>query len=324
MIWDAAASFLDGGWINPESRNREQMEMTNAYHERIGSFGRVNPMRGDSPEFVLYAQAQLDVLGELLLKIWQTSGSCVGAGACNAYADAMLGDIIHRNDNERVELPFPWATYGKGRQLAGMRRKGEGSFGSAQAEASEPDRFGYLPMGHPGLPQGQKRGMWLKWSAATEISWSYAPQFPISERELALESSKFGIHTATQLRNADEWESGVDQGFGITLASMFGTSPRVQGNVLLGRWDKSWSHQMSSSGKWRHPRFGRIFWVQNQWGDIHGKCPTVSKTGQNGGFWILDKDAEKICRTGEVYAHSNTGNFEPRKFRWTKVATYED
>lgn len=250
--------------------------------------------------------------------------NCVGAGAAQAYADSALGDVVHRGDREEVKLCYPWATYGVGREIGGMRGTGSGSFGGAQAKAVRPSTFGMLEIDDSRLPQPRyiHDGTWVEWSKSTELEWSHPRAWPIPRSELSTTASKYGMHTITQIKSTDEWVQLLAQGYGVTLASMFGTRPRVEKGVLVGRWNASWAHQMSSAGYWLHPELGLLFLINNQWGpSAHGKCPVLSPIGVLGSFWMPEKDAAKVVRTGEVIGHSSTGGFNLRTIDWSNFFT---
>lgn len=309
------------GWIPPSERTREQRQITDAFHQRVGHFGVVgNPAPADIPDRQIFAELELKHNGgKLLPRIWQLTGSCVGCGGARAYLTQMLADIIFAGDHETVKPIFPFATYGVGRRKAGMPRTGEGSFGAAQAWACEPGNFGYLAWDDPRVPKPSSQGEWWKWSKSDEINWSHPKAWPVQERELAETAGKHGIETVTRVRNTDQLLQGFAQGYSATLASMYGTKPRVEGDVLLGRWNDQWAHQMSAPPTWwKHPRHGLIFQIDNQWGPhAHGICPTLSQFGVTGSFWILEADMDRVIRTGEVYLHSGTGDFPARPGLWT-------
>ena len=78
---------------------------------------------------------------------------------------------------------------------------------------------------------------------------------------------------------------------------------------------------MSCGGYATHPTKGRIWWIQNQWGDVHGRYPFMDALGVNGGFWITDATFGKIINSsdGEVIGHSNTEGFPMRLIDWGNV-----
>ncbi len=241
--------------------------------------------------------------------------NCVGAGAARAYIDSMVGDVAFRDDAEDVKVPFPYATWGMGRKLGGMRGRGGGSYGGAQAKAIT--QWGMLPADDSRLPKPVVTNNWAKWTAREETEWSWPPSWPVAESTIAADAAKFQIVTIANIKTTDEAARLKAQGYGLTQASNFGCRDmKVKENVLIGTWSTSWSHQMSISGYMTHPSFGRIWWIQNQWNDVHGKCPTLEPLGCNGGFWVSDSTFQSIIDRGEVIGHSNTKGFPVRKIDW--------
>jgi hypothetical protein len=279
------------------------------------SFGEVNSY-DDLPAECILATLERKATGSVLPRIWQKSGSCVGAGAAMAYVQSMCGDIVARGDNEEAKHCYPWATYGMGRKLGGMNRTGEGSFGSAQARAVK--EWGMLPGDDTRLPQPTNRDGWLVWSSSTEIQWSHPNGWPIPESTLRDDASRFQILETAQVRQVKEVQRALSQGYGATLASMFGTrNERVIDGYLVGDWTASWSHQMSCGGYSTHPTLGIVYWIQNQWGpSAHPSCPKMLALGVNGGFWIKESTMQQIISKGEVFIHSNTEGFPARQIKW--------
>lgn len=309
------------GWLPYDERMPFGQRLTDEFHERIKTWSTIGSNIGDVPDIIIPEQWQIKHLGKVLPRLAQVSGSCVGVGGAQSYLDCSFFDWLVRDDEEELKPCCPWPTYGVGRFIAfrGRGGPGEGSFGAAQQEAVSPGEFGMLPFDDPRMPQPTiKHGNWWYWTRQDEIGWSWSPRFPIPRDELEADSKQYGVHAITRIKNADEWIQAIAAGKAITLASMFGTRARVEGDVLLGRWNGSWAHQMSSNGYWlKHERHGDLIKINNQWGpNAHGKCPTLSKFDCTGSFWILRKDADRICRTGEVYAHSATGGFEAAEGLW--------
>lgn len=242
--------------------------------------------------------------------------NCVGAGGARAYTLAQVGDVFVRGDAEEIKIPFPYATYGVGREIAGSRGTGEGSFGGAQAKAIK--QFGMLPWDDERVPKPEIKNGWASWRSNQEIQWSHPKAWPIKRSELEPDAQKFQITDVTQAESTDDVDQGLAQGFGVTIACMFGTKPRVEDDVLLGRWNDSWAHQQSITGYWLHPKHGKIYVVDNQWDDVHGHCPTLFPLGVTGSYWMLEKDLAKIIKSqdGEVYLHSNTEGFPLQQIDW--------
>lgn len=304
------------GWIPYAVRTIEQQRLTNQWHESLPLFEDVISVVAP-PDRVILHELEKKHTGGLLPRIHQLTGSCVGCGGARAYTHSMLGDAALRGDAEEVKIPFPFATYGVGREIMGARGRGEGSFGAAQAKAVE--QFGMLPWDHAMVAKPTIQTGWATWTKSVELDWSHPTAWPKSRSEVEPEAQKHQIQTVVQIKDPEEAVNLLAQGYGVTQASNFGTNPRVEGDVLLGRWNTSWAHQMSIGGYWRHPTHGLIFVIDNQWGDVHGACPTLSQIGVNGSFWMLASDLAKICRSDEVYGHSNTEGFPLRVFDWDNI-----
>lgn len=314
---DVYGSKNDTGWIPYSERTREGQRMTNEFHERIQTFGDVGSTV-DVPERLIWAEEEMKHLGYLLPRCYQRSGCCVGAGSWVAILKSMLGDALFRNDPDALHPHFPWAPYGKGRELGGMRRTGEGSFGAPQSEAVQDDVLGLLPYDDPRFPQPTIfDGNWWKWTAREEIAWSHPSNWPVSEQELASEGKPFGMQDVTRVKDSEQGMQLTAQGYGITVASMFGTrNPRVREGVLFAEWNDRWAHQESIGGYWQHPKLGLIWIDDNQWSkNAHPICPTLNEFGSNGSYWYSESNFDKRCRDGEVYAHAS-GGFPARPGLW--------
>lgn len=303
-------------WIPPSQRTKLQRLITGEFHEMIGTFASRGQQLVTLPERVLMHELEIKTTGALLPRIHQTSGSCVGAGGARAYTLAQVGDVFVRGDAEEIKIPFPYATYGVGREIAGSRGTGEGSFGGAQAKAIK--QFGMLPWDDERVPKPVIKNGWASWRSNQEIQWSHPKAWPIQRSELEPDAQKFQITDVTQAESTDDVDQGLAQGFGVTIACMFGTKPRVEDDVLLGRWNDSWAHQQSITGYWLHPKHGKIYVIDNQWDDVHGHCPTLFPIGVTGSYWMLEKDLAKIIKSqdGEVYLHSNTEGFPLQQIDW--------
>jgi hypothetical protein len=229
----------------------------------------------------------------------------------------MCGDVVHRNDQEEVKIPFPFATYGKGRQLGGMRGKGDGSFGSAQSKAV--NQWGMLPFDHPKVPQPENQNGWLIWNKSIEYQWSWPASWPLPESQLSGEAGKYRMQTISICQSSNDVMQLLAQGYGVTMASTFGTNPKVIEGYLIGSWNGSWAHQMSIGGYTKHPSQGYIFLIDNQWGaNAHPECPFLKSQGISGSFWITESTLRNVLssRGAEVLGHSNTMGFPSRSLDW--------
>lgn len=309
---------LTHDWIPYEIRTTEGKYLTDEFHEQIGEWGDLGLSFGELPERVIDEEAERLVTGTLLPRPYQLTGSCVGKSWWRAFCNATIGDILYRGDVEDVAFAFPFATYGIGRQLAGMRSKGDGSYGAAQAKAGQ--EFGALPIDHPGLPKPTISGGWMWYTKAIEYQWSHPSGWPMPVEELRNVAKPFGIGEYKRLRSPQEVCEAKAAGCGVTMASNWGTRGcRVVDNVLMGKHDGSWAHQMSCGGYWRHPSLGLIFKDDNQWKDVHGHCPTLFPMGITGSFWLPEDSMAYMCERGEVYAHTNTGGRPLKLIDWKNL-----
>lgn len=299
------------GWLPPERRTRSQSFAVAEWHEQIGTFEDRNRYIASPPARMLMYELEVKATGSLMPRVRQITGSCVGSGAARAYCHSQCGDVVLRGDTEQVMMPFPFATYGVGREIAGMRRAGEGSFGEAQAKAVE--QFGMLPMDSSLVPQGTITNGWIQWTRAIELQWSHPSAWPKPRSDVEAEASKYQMQDVSRATSIEGLIQAISQGYGVTLASMFGTRPRVEQGYLVGRWNDSWAHQMSCAAYATDTPLGTLFAIDNQWGDMHGACPVLGPLGVNGTFWMHEGDMVKVLSRGEVYVHSNTEGFPVRK-----------
>tara|TARA_R100000808_G_scaffold21505_1_gene46441 strand:+ start:2157 stop:3158 length:1002 start_codon:yes stop_codon:yes gene_type:complete len=315
--------FGQQGWIPPEDRTAEQRELSERFDAATPSYAESGePLAtADLPEKALLYSLERKANSELLPRIAQVTGSCVACAGARAYAQAICGDVVHRGDNERVAVPFPFATYGVGRKIGGMRKTGSGSYGAAQAEAV--NTWGMIPVDHPSVDPPSKVNGWLKWTQAIEYRWSHPNAWTVDYDDLANDAYEYRVLSVCRIRNTDECASLVAQGYGLTLASSFGASFRERGGYSIGEWRKTWRHQMSCSGydasdsAKNAGRTSRLWAIDNQWGpNAHPKCRSLSKLGVTGSFWITDETFTKIIERGAVYGHSDTLGFPGREIDW--------
>lgn len=252
--------------------------------------------------------------GKHFLTFRQESGSCVGNGLGQAIWYLQSVEVCRNGDAEEVILPFWLLTYGKSREIAGMRGQGEGSFGSAAAEAMK--REGILPSNDSSLPQPDiKDG--ICYGYKTEMQWSDGAK--ISNKYLEV-SRKHIVKTAAKIKNSEEAKAALRNYYPLTCASMFGTAnlvPPTKGTppVRLAPRTDSWGHQMCCIGWLNHPELGDLFYILNSWGpDVHGK-PAGSFNEPPGGFWITAKDMDFMARD-EVFAFSQFDGFPAQTFSW--------
>lgn len=310
------------GYILPEERTGRERAFADEFDRVTPDFGDVG---GDVslPETALLYDLELRATGRLLPRIWQQIGSCVGAAAARSYEQSQAGDAVVRNTGEQIKTIYPWATWGIGRELGGLHSRGGGSFGASQAKAVA--EWGMLPADDPRLPQPTRRGNWLVWSAKIETDWSVPRSWPLDQQALKPLANNHTIGYVARIRDLGNLRQALAQGYGVTVASSFGTAPAVRSGLLVGDWNRSWAHQMSISGYRFHEGIGLVFAIDNQWGpDAHPRCPWLEAkyAGQvNGSFWITEATMSRIlaARSSEVFAHGNTKDFPSRPIDWASL-----
>lgn len=245
--------------------------------------------------------------------------NCVGAGCGRAVSHSALGDCVARGESEEVQVQCWLPTYGVGRQIAGMRGRGEGSFGAAQAKAVE--QFGLVHLNFEGMPEPTIRSGWMSYSASTEYMFSHPNAWRGFDKNAVRDhAQKHNVQHVTRIGSLDELDQCLAQFFGVTVACQFGTRrPQVRDGYLVAEWNASWAHQQNISGRVVHPSLGVLYLIDNQWGpNAHGRCPELSKIGVFGSYWIRSATMEKILRSrgAEVFGMSNTNGFDQRKIDW--------
>jgi hypothetical protein len=306
------------GWIPPGQRTDVQQ----AAHEKIVAAMPKFHIQGktvyDDKKYCLFDlwkhPSVVSAIGFEWSGIHQFTGSCVGAGGGNTVFSTMAWEVLRLNDPEQIVVPFWLLPYGRSRYYMGDRGPGEGSLGSCFARAIRED--GILPAKSAGLPTFNNNDG-VCWGGNVEMSWSDGDAQQTMDR--LSESRKHPVKTTAELKSADQVRDALVNGYAVSEASMYGFNPRVEGSgaeaVLIGRRGPQWSHQMSFHGWWEHPRFGELFWLQNQWGlNAHGSDPSG---GPAGGVWVPKQDVDWICRSdGEVYAFSQFQGFPAQTFKW--------
>lgn len=229
--------------------------------------------------------------------------NCVGNGYGQVLWTLQAIESV-KGDGEEVKLPFWLLTYGLSRSIGGMHDYGEGSFGSAMAEAARIGGTHHAYVEGVPQPQLEDNDTSVTWGGQAEWDWSNGDRIPKKYLDLAKQHL---IKTTSLCKTADDVREALINGYPCTCASDWGGNmrPAVAGRtepVILNRRTDTWQHQMSVDAWWEHPDLGEIFYIANSWGtQAHGKCPSGAPLG---GFWILKADMNYICRQNEVFAYS--------------------
>jgi hypothetical protein len=244
--------------------------------------------------------------------------NCVGAGGGNTIYSLAAMEVARLNQPELAIIPFWPLTYGKSREIGGMNGPGEGSFGSAFAEAAR--TCGVLPSTYEGLPTYTDNDG-IVYGSSVEMKWSDGRAIPKKYLDVSV---KHLVKSTSPIRSADEARDALLNNYPVSCAGMWGGKMQcpIVGNevkVLLNSRATTWSHQQSLHGWMDHPEFGELFYWLNQWGlDTHGHCPTGAPAG---GYWTKKADLEwQIRNDGELFAFSQfEDGFPATQFSWKDV-----
>ena len=275
-------------------------------------------MHGDPDgQFCLWKFAQALNGGQHIPYAWQVTGSCVGAGGGNALRIGARVEIYHGDPEMYPACDIWWPhTYGQSRRRAGMDDEGEGSTGSAWAEAIVEDGI-YAQDEVAGLPSWKNAQGWLQLTEQEELSWSRGSRW--NKPPYSTAARQHLIKTASPIRSVADMKAALVNGYACTLASSAGfktINKKGEPQVQVGTWDTTWNHQMSVSGCWTHPTLGLIFYIQNNWGpDAH---PEPLQGEPRGGFWVTEATMAKILasRDCECYALTHFAGWIVRTLDW--------
>lgn len=305
------------GWLPPEMRTDAQHEADEAARSMMPAFA-IEGYREERGRFATWALARQANGGEQYPYAWQVTGSCVGAGGGNMLRTLARVEISQGDPEEYHELWWPY-TYGQSRLRAGWSREGEGSWGTTWAAAIVQDGI-FAASEAQGLPEFTRKGGWLQLSKAVEMKWSAGGWSKSEYGALAL---KHPVGTAAKISSSDEAKAALQNGYPLTLASNFGTrGSRPQGTpaVNVAERDDRWPHQMFCDEAWDHPTLGLIFRIGNNWGPtgdrLGGTGPRPTQGEPEGGFYVLAKTFDGICRENEVFAFSKFTGFLRRSLDW--------
>jgi hypothetical protein len=299
------------GYIPECDRTPSQQILDHAAKNEMPEFRIIG--KEDDPKKACLWEASLIVNNGKHFEVFkQSTGSCVGNGGGQAVWYLSAVEVVRLKDTEQVLLPFYLLPYGRSRMYAGLRGRGDGSFGSAFAKAIKVD--GILSADDEGLPKYQS-GDGISWGSSTELQWSDGEA--ISQTWLE-KSRKHIVKTTAQCRDADQVRDAIRNYYPVTIASDWGGQMRVGPSgtpeVLLNRRVTTWMHQMCVIGWWDHPTHGEIFCVLNSWGpNAHGKPPDDSPPGS---FWVKKADMEYIARQGDTFAFSQFDGFPSQTLTW--------
>lgn len=139
---------FDAGWVPPVRFDARQAEWAGIVHQALPRF----QLRGNEDtksRAVLWDCSRPVNGGKHFDAFYQQTGSCVGNGLGKAVWYLLAVEAVRLGKLAPVKLPFWLLPYGRSRSHAGMRGRGEGSFGAAAAWAIVNE--GILPADQAGL-----------------------------------------------------------------------------------------------------------------------------------------------------------------------------
>ena len=293
------------GWVPPEHRTEEQTRAADAAIASMPKFA-IKGRQSFGDKVCLFDWSKEANGGTHLPCFKQIKGSCVGNGLgmtlwqLAGVQRVKLGELIS------MLMPFWLIPYGKSRELANYRSKGDGSSGATAAAAARD--FGTPPCGMEGMPVPTMIDGGLSFGGAAEIK--YSTWAGIDKR--FIEAAKPHLcRTVAPVANADDVRDAICNGHGVTIASSWGGAMKaaVVEGVLLMKHTTRWQHQMCVTGWWNHPKLGEIFFVQNSWGTVSqlaGVCPSGAPLG---GWWVTRADMNLITRDRDSFAFSSFVGF---------------
>ncbi|NJL70216.1 MAG: hypothetical protein HC888_00785 [Candidatus Competibacteraceae bacterium] len=147
-------SIKFGGWIPPEQMTDQQLVDREEWLMSVPKFETRGYFSGPTPNKVMLTdlwthKKAIEALGFPFGGFWQKTGSCVGAGSGNVQFTLSVIEVLVKSDPERIFLPFWPYAYGIGRNIAGMNRPGEGSFGRARLKRFSKGSWNGITPGYP-------------------------------------------------------------------------------------------------------------------------------------------------------------------------------
>lgn len=293
---------LSFGWVPPQLRTREMHEACDQAVRSMPKFSVSGKIKyGKRAGFANWSKVANG--GKHLDPFFQEKGSCVGNGygkmlwRLSAIQKVKLGEMIS------MVMPFWLLTYGRGRELSGMRGKGDGSTGAGMAKAAE--NFGTGPIDKAGVPQPSIVNGGLCFGAKNEILYSTTQGIAQAQLDAA---KPYLVRTVAPVRSADDVRDSLCGGHGVTIASNWGGLMKceVKEGVLMSRRVTTWNHQMEVCDWAEHDKLGEIFNIGNSWGNPHGIDPFG---GPPGSFWVHKAEMEYIVRQNDSFAFSSFVGF---------------
>lgn len=240
------------------------------------------------------------VTGGHLPNYRQEIGDCVSFGMKNVIQYLQCVQIAQGQRFEYHHV-FPPYIYGVSRHNIGGDRLGnsDGSLGSWAAEGVR--KYGILFADDKDVPP---------YSGSVATKWGSRSGPPDFTYQLAKDNL---VKSTAKVTTFDEAAAAISNGYPVTVASDVGfAGNNMQGQVQNGKlWERasgSWGHQMCFIGVDMNDR---SMFCLNSWGsDLWSNQPDGAPPG---GFWISERDANRILGQDDSWACSQFDGFPAQK-----------
>lgn len=309
-----------GGWIEPKDRTMEQNDIHADIMFAMPKYAMPSmgtPEKGTKMMLTdtWYHPAVVEALGFAFPGWHQLTGSCVGVGGGNGTQTLNFIDSLIRNEPEKIVLHAWVYNYGRSRQLAGMRGRGEGSLGSTYVKSLEIDGSSDW-IKELGLPDVTVSGQ-LQIGKQQELDWSDGTK---ASQPLRDEAKPRKV-TSTPLSDGESVRDAILNGYPVLRAFGSFVNPntdRVRNGVCRGSYNGRGGHQESWLNYWHHPQEGELIYEMNQWGQkAYSKCPSGAPEG---GVWVSLDEVDRKCkeRYAEIFALSQYDGYpaQPKVYNW--------
>lgn len=227
----------------------------------------------------------------------QTTGDCTSHGTRNAIDISRAVEIDIKGETEGfVARTATEPIYGmRGFSGQGMSPAMAGEFVHGHGFMLRKD-YGFVDLS--------------KYNASIGSSWGGKG----CPEEVKAECKKHPCRYLARVNNVEEARDALANGYGLFCGSGHGFSNKRDENGIAAK-SGGWNHCMAWGGcdDTRTVLDEMLFYIIQSWGKWnsgpHGKWGELSI----GGFWVRQKDAEAMIRTGELWAVGNVDGFPPQK-----------
>jgi hypothetical protein len=256
-------------------------------------------------------------------RIHQLTGSCVGAGGCNALFSTIAAQRVAADKPTKAFLPFWLAPYAMSRHYMGDDGQGDGSMGSTYAKTLTTDGVRDWVPGTDGMPPYTDEDGITVSGSSVEMKWSSYRNSDLAK--ILTTARQHILGSAGICRTTQDIEAMIQNGKGVAIACndyIGNGSIKGEGEnaYVRGKWDNRGGHQQSIHNVWHHPTDGKLFWAQNNWpGSTYPKDPAG---GPICGVWVAEADVQYVLDhlDAECYGFSNLPWFEaiPNILNWVR------